>query len=53
MFLSFISNAVMLLVIGLIGDRTGLRTAYYLGVLAAFLTIPLLLLLPEENPNPS
>lgn len=46
--LSFLSNALMLIVVGYIGDRFGLRTAYLISTVAALLSIPALRLLPAK-----
>ncbi|MFN2304915.1 MAG: MFS transporter [Anaerolineales bacterium] len=45
--ISFLSNALMLIVIGYIGDLYGLRTAYLISAGAALLSIPALRLLPS------
>ncbi len=44
--ISFLSNAVMLVMIGFVGDQFGLRTAYLIGAIAALLSAPALRLLP-------
>ena len=49
MLLSFLTNAAMLVLIGVIGDLASLRTAYYISSLTAFLTLPALLTLPAED----
>jgi len=49
--LSFLSNALMLIVIGLIGDNFGLSLAYWLSSFAALLSIPVMQLLPSFNPD--
>ena len=49
--LSFLSNALMLIVIGLIGDNFGLRLAYWISAFAALLSIPVMQFLPSFNPN--
>jgi len=46
--ISFLSNALMLVVIGVLGDRFGLQTAYLVGAGAALLSIPALRLLPGK-----
>jgi len=45
--IGFLSNALMLIVIGLIGDNFGLKLAYWLGAIAALLSIPVMQLLPS------
>lgn len=45
--LSFLSNALMLVIVGSIGDRFGLRSAYLISTIAALLSIPALKLLPS------
>jgi MFS family permease len=49
MLLSFLSNAVMLVVIGYLGDTIGLRPAYLIACVTAALTAPALIFLPEPN----
>jgi FSR family fosmidomycin resistance protein-like MFS transporter len=49
--LSFLSNALMLIVIGLIGDNFGLRLAYWISAFAALLSIPVMQFLPSFNPD--
>ena len=49
--LIFLSNALMLIVIGIIGDNFGLSLAYWLSSLAAILSIPVMQLLPTFNPD--
>ena len=44
--ISFLSNAMMLIVVGFIGDSFGLKTAYLISAGAAILSIPALKLLP-------
>ena len=46
LLISLFSNAVMLILIGYIGDTVGLRTAYLLSSIAAVLSIPALSLIP-------
>lgn len=46
--ISFLSNALMLIVVGYMGDRFGLRTAYLISAGAALLSIPTLRLLPPR-----
>ncbi len=47
--LSFLSNAFMLVAIGMIGDHFGLRLAYWISSFAALLSIPVMQLLPTIN----
>jgi MFS family permease len=47
--ISFLSNALMLVVIGYIGDSFGLRVAYLISAGAALLSIPSLRLLPMKS----
>ena len=49
--LSFLSNALMLVVIGIIGDNFGLTIAYWISSFAALLSIPVLNYLPAFNPE--
>ena len=49
--LSFLSNALMLIVIGLIGDNFGLSLAYLISAFAALLSIPVMQFLPSFNPD--
>jgi len=49
--LSFLSNALMLIIIGLIGDNFGLSLAYWISSFAALLSIPVMQLLPTFNPE--
>jgi MFS family permease len=51
MLISLMSNAVMLVVIGYIGDHSGLKTAYLISSAAAFLSIPALKLIPIFKTN--
>lgn len=46
LLISFLSNAVMLVVIGYIGDNAGLEIAYLISSIAALLSIPALNLIP-------
>lgn len=48
MLLSFLSNALMLVAIGAIGDSLGLRTAYLAAALTALLTVPAIHFLPDR-----
>ena len=47
LLISLLTNALMLIIIGNIGDYAGLRFAYYLSSIAALLSIPALRLLPR------
>jgi len=47
--ISLLSNALMLIIIGYLGDQYGLRTAYLISAGAALLSIPALRLLPSKN----
>ena len=47
LLISLLSNAVMLVVIGYIGDHSGLKTAYLISAGAALLSIPALKLIPS------
>ncbi len=49
--ISFLSNALMLIVIGLIGDNFGLSLAYWVSAFAALLSIPVMQFLPSFNPG--
>jgi len=49
--ISFLSNALMLVVIGYLGDANGLRFAYLISAAAAFLSIPSMRLLPSSKPD--
>jgi FSR family fosmidomycin resistance protein-like MFS transporter len=49
--LSYLSNALMLIVIGLIGDNFGLSLAYWISAIAALLSIPVMQFLPSFNPD--
>jgi FSR family fosmidomycin resistance protein-like MFS transporter len=55
LFIVLLSNGLMLILIGLVGDHLGLRTAYLIGAAASLLSIPALRLLPAlpENKTPS
>ena len=46
LLISLLSNAVMLIVVGLIGDHSGLKTAYLISAAAALLSIPALKFIP-------
>lgn len=46
--ISFLSNALMLVVVGFIGDQYGLKIAYLISAGAALLSIPSLKLLPSR-----
>jgi len=52
MLISFLTNAGMLLLIGIIGDAFGLRFAYYIAIITSLCTMPALLLLPESKLKP-
>lgn len=47
--ISFLSNAIMLVVIGFLGDQLGLRTAYLISAGVSLLSIPALKLLPSKE----
>ena len=47
--ISFLSNAFMLILIGIIGDNFGLRLAYWISAAAALLSVPLMKLLPKNK----
>ena len=49
--ISFLSNAFMLIVIGIIGDNFGLSLAYWISAFAALLSIPVMQFLPSFDPN--
>ena len=49
LFIHFLSNGLMLIVIGFIGDNLGLKTAYLIGAATSLCSIPALLLLPKIN----
>lgn len=51
MLLSFLSTAVMLVLVGFIGDQLGLRTAYFWSAFAAVFSILPLALLPTAPEN--
>ena len=46
LLISLLSNAVMLIVVGFIGDHSGLKTAYLISAAAALLSIPALKFIP-------
>ncbi len=48
MLISFLSNALMLVLVGFIGDQAGLRTAYLWSAAAAILSIFAIYLLPKS-----
>lgn len=51
MMTSFVARASMVVVIGLIADRSGLETAYLFSAIAGFIGIPFILMLPgREKP---
>ena len=45
--IAFLSNAVMLIVIGYLGDTFGLRSAYWVGFISALLAVLALRLIPQ------
>lgn len=47
--LSFLTNALMLVAIGSLGDQFGLRAAYMISSAAALISIPAMRLLPNQN----
>lgn len=47
LLISLLSNGLMLIVIGLIGDNIGLSAAYSIGAIASLFSIPALTLLPR------
>jgi FSR family fosmidomycin resistance protein-like MFS transporter len=47
--ISFLSNGLMLILIGMIGDRFGLEVAYLIGAIAALCSIPALKLIPTSR----
>jgi hypothetical protein len=49
LLIHLLSNAIMLIVVGSIGDAYGLELAYYLSAIAAFLSIFALRLLPIKQ----
>jgi MFS family permease len=49
--ISFLSNAIMLILIGFLGDNFGLRAAYWIGAISALLSVPALRLLPSIPPG--
>jgi FSR family fosmidomycin resistance protein-like MFS transporter len=49
MSLSFLLRSLVLLLMGIAGDLTGLRTAYYVGVFLSFASIPFIFLLPKDK----
>ena len=51
LLISLLSNALMLIVIGYIGDHSGLKTAYLISSAAALLSIPALRLVPDFEAN--
>jgi FSR family fosmidomycin resistance protein-like MFS transporter len=51
LLIHLLSNGLMLIVIGIIGDNLGLRSAYLIGAAASLLSIPALLLLPSHPNN--
>jgi len=51
LLISLLTNALMLIVIGYIGDHAGLKTAYLISSAAALLSIPALRLIPSFESN--
>lgn len=49
LLISFLSNGLMLIIIGFIGDNLGLKTAYLIGAAASLCSIPALSLLPQNK----
>jgi FSR family fosmidomycin resistance protein-like MFS transporter len=49
----FVAGSVMSVVVGWIGDRIGLRSAYAIGAFTPLLGAALLFLLPRGRPNPA
>jgi len=49
LLIHLLSNGLMLIIIGVIGDNFGLQTAYYIGAAASLLAIPALALLPSTS----
>jgi FSR family fosmidomycin resistance protein-like MFS transporter len=49
--ISFLSNALMLIAVGYVGDQLGLKVAYLASAVAALLSIPSLRLLPSLSNN--
>ncbi len=47
LLISLLSNGLMLIVIGIIGDNFGLSAAYSIGAIASLFSIPALTLLPR------
>jgi FSR family fosmidomycin resistance protein-like MFS transporter len=48
--ISFLSNALMLVIIGFVGDQYGLQLAYWISSAAALFSVPIMGLLPAVNP---
>ena len=48
MMTAFLARSSVVILIGLIGDRTGLETAYYVSVFAGLAGIPFILMLPGK-----
>ena len=48
LLISLLANAIMLILVGKIGDVAGLRTAYYISAVAAMISIPALKLIPRK-----
>jgi MFS family permease len=49
LLISLVSNGLMLILIGYIGDTLGLKTAYLIGAAASLCSIPALALLPKQQ----
>ena len=49
LLIHFLSNGIMLIIIGFIGDNLGLKTAYLIGAAASLCSIPALALLPKNK----
>lgn len=48
MAMAFATRTIAVLGIGVIGDRSGLQTAFLIGAIIAFLTVPVIVWLPSE-----
>ena len=49
LLIHLLSNGIMLIIIGFIGDNLGLKTAYLIGAAASLCSIPALALLPKNK----
>jgi FSR family fosmidomycin resistance protein-like MFS transporter len=49
--ISFLLRSIVLFLMGVIGDLTGLRAAYYVSIALSFLAIPFIRLLPDKAPS--